>query len=479
MHYYQEKLNVGKQLKSTADMTIEIDEKSIIYRGTFYVDFKRNDKPDGVTFKHELYINKLNGDFLISYEILNKRSGKGRLKANSWIKKNGFDKLQNLTQMGFYKGEKRRGFWGVKYDRKTSEFFEEIKVHLQSDMESDYLKNKTYYKPVVNRLYDLLVDYHLYKKGIKGHDNVYYCIQTVYPKKKWLKLNDNKFLPAILDEHGIKSKYLIKELSIKERPVHMNELGSVGVNIRGLIYLCTLFGENHIDYIKKFDWTRIANTPFTKTKKHTCKSDVEKNALVEVFSKHIKRGDSVGNVNDPPRVHNILLTLHKLIEVRNLLEEQGYVLKLKLKTPDDIELLLPYWMVIKKSSHGGFVMKYKIPQEIIDDIQAPITLPGKIFYPRVLLSDLDFSLEGLEMKNCMAKQFLHGAIYIYISLSYGKTKINLQYQKGILIQSHGKANSSVPTEIFGVAIMKLNERMEKHDTLKWEREKVPLPPKPF
>jgi len=479
MRYYQEKLNVGKQLKSTADMTIEIDENSIIYRGIFYVDFKRNDKPDGVTFKHELYVNKHNGDFLVSYEILNKRSGRSRVKTNSWIKKNSFDKLQNLTQMGFYKGEKRRGFWGVKYERKTSEFFEEIKRSLQSEMNSDYLKNKTYYKPTVNRLYDLLVDYHLYKKGIKGHDNVYNCIQTVYPKKKWLKLNDNKFLPAILDEHGIKSKYLIKELSIKEPPIHMNELGSNGINIRGLIYLCTLFGENHIDYIKKFDWTQIANMPFTKTKKHMCKTESEKNALVEVFNKHVKRGVSFGNVNDPPRVHNILLTLHKLIEVRNLLEEQGYVLKLKIKTPDDIELLLPYWMVIKKSTHGGFVIKYKIPQEIIDDIQNPITLPGKTFHPRVLLSDLDFSLEGLEMKNCMAKQFLHGAIYIYISLSYGKTKINLQYQKGILIRSHGKANSSVPTEIFGVAIMKLNERMEKHDTLKWEREKVPLPPKPF
>jgi len=472
MHYYQEKLNVEKRLKSTADITVEIDNDSIIYRGTFYVDFKRNEETNGVTFKHELYINKHNGDFLVSYDILNNQSATGRLKTNSWVKKNNFDKLQNLTHMGYYMGEKRRDFWGVKYERKMSEFFKEIKNNLQSDMKSDYLKTKTYYKPSINRLYDLLVDYHLDKKGIKGHDNVYQNIQLVQPKKKWLKVNDNKFLPAILDEHGIKSKYLIKELSIKEHTTYPK--GKTSVNIRGLIYLCSLFGDNYVDYIKKFDWTEITNFPFSKTKKHICKTESEKNVLVDVFKKYVDRD------RDPiVQPKNILLTLYKLIEVRDLLEERGYVLKLKLRSADDIELLLPYWMVIKKCVHGGFIRKYNIPQDIVDDIQAPIILPGKTFHPKLLLTDIDFSIEGVEMKNCMAKQFAHGAIYLYISLSYEKTKIDLQYRKGGLVQSYGKANTPVLTEIFGGAVTQLNERMKKYDTLNWEIEKVPLPPKPF
>jgi len=479
MQYHQEKFNTGKKLKSTADFSLEIERDNIIYRGTFYMEFKKYETPDGVTFKHELYINKINGDFIITYEIINKKTTNGRLRSNSWVKKTNFDKLHNLTHMGFYRGEKRRNFWGVKFDRKTSEFFDLIKADLQSEMEEGYFKNKSYYKPTTNKLFDLMVDYHLYKKKIKGHDNVYQDIQMVYPKKRWLKLNDNKFLPAILDEHGVKSKYLIKELSTREHPTHV--LGGTSVNIRGVMYLCNLFGDNHIDYIKRFEWKELTRTQFNKRKKHECNTEGEKRALVDVFNEHIKLGGDtpVGTVTDPPRVRNMLLSLHKLIEVRNLLEDRGYVLKLKLKTPDDVELLLPYWMVIKKGAVTGFMLKYKIPKEVVDDIHIPITISGKTFQPRVLLSDKDFSLEGLEMKNCMAKQFLHGTIYIFISLAHEKTKVDLQYQKGKLHQSFGKANSPVPMDLFGEAIGELNVRMSKYHTLKWEREKLPIPPQPF
>ena len=477
MHHYQEKLNSGKKLKSTADITLEIEKNNITYRGTFYMEFRKNESPDGVTFKHELHIDKLTGDFIISYEIINKRTTKGRMRSTSWVKKTNFDKLENLTHMGFYRGEKRRDFWGVKFERKTTEFFNLIKKELQGEMDSGFLKNKTYYKPVSNRLYDLIVDYHLYKKGIKGHDNVYQDILSVYPKKKWLKLNDNKFLLAILDENGVKSKYLVKELSKREHPIHVH--GGTAVNIRGVIYLCNLFGNNYIDYIKKFDWQQISRSSFTKTKKHSCKTEGEKRALVRVFNKHVAAIDIPEAADQPPKVQNMLLTLFKLIEVRDLLQGRGYVLKLKLNTPDDVELLLPYWMVIKKTAKTGHMLKYKIPQETINDIQNPIVTSDKTFQPRVLLTDTDFSLEGVEMKNCMAKQFLHGSIYIYISLSYGKKKIDLQYQRGKLQQSYGKANTTVPMELFGPALRELNERMSKYDTLKWEKEKVPIPPKPF
>ena len=473
MHYYQEKLNSGKKLKSTADVTLEIEDDVIIYRGVFYTDFKKNDAPDGVTFKHDLYINKLNGEFVIMYEIINKKTTGGKSKSNSWVKNNNFDKLENLTYMGFYRGEKRSKFWGVKYDRKTLEIFNVIKKDLQSEMDDSYLKKKSYYKPQVNKLYDLIVDFHLYKKKIKGHDNVYQNIQSIFPKKKWLKANDNKFLPAMLDEFGLKSKYLIKKLSIKEST-------GKSINIRAVIYLCKLFGENYLDHIKKFDWLQICRTiNFNKRKSHMCKTDIEKNGLVGVFIEQVKLGGRVGNVNDPPRVHNILLSLYKLIEVRDLLEEKGYVLKLKLKTPEDIELLLPYWDVIKKSATVGHVLKYTIPQDVLDDLEAPIKGFKNTSHPRVLLTDNDFSFEGYEMKNCMAKQFTHGAIYIYISLAVGKKKIDLQYQRGKLQQSYGKANSPVPMEIFGEGITELNQRMLKYSTLTWTKEKIQLPPIPF
>jgi len=479
MQYHQEKYNSGKKLKSTADLSVDIEKDSVIYRGIFYMDFKKGEQSDGVTFKHELYINKLNGEFVITYEIINKRNPRrGRLRSNSWVKKNNFSKLENLTHMGFYRGEKRKNFWGVKYERKIGEIFQEIKNDLQKEMVLPYLKDKSYYKPVQNKLYDLIVDYHLFKKNIKGHNNVYIDIQHIFPKRKWLKLNNNKFLPAILDEYGIKSKYLIKELSIREHSVHI--MANKPVNIRGVIYLCKLFGDNYIDHIKKFDWKEISRVSFNKRKKHSCKNETEKRALIDVFNQHTKEDSTiVRGADQPPKVHNMLLSLYKLIEVRDLLESQGYVLKLTLRTPDDVELLLPYWMVIKKSAKVGHVLRYKIPEEVLDDIQTPIIIKKEKFQPRVLLSENDFSLEGVEMKNCMARQFIHGTIHIYISLSCGNKKIDLQYQKGKLQQSYGKANSPVPMDIFGEALEILNQKMLKYTTLTWEKEKVKLPAIPF
>lgn len=478
MQYHHEKRNSIKKLKSTADLSVDFDKDFIVYHGEFFVDFKKNDAPDGVTFKHELHLNKKTGDFVISYEVINKRSTRGKLRSTSWVKKSNFESLKDLVHMGFYRGEKRRNFWGVKYDRYTSEIFEGIKKDLQSGMDNEYLKNKSYYKPVINRLFDLLVDYHLYKKGIKGHDNVYVDILSVYPKKKWLKINNNRFLPSILDEYGIKSKYLIKELSPKEHPTHV--MSDTAINIRAVIYLFNLFGDNHLDHIKKFDWKEISRVPFNKRKKHECKNEQEKQALINVFQEYTKEQSPPRNGEAPvARIPNMIMALFKLIEVRDLLEQSGYVLKLTVKTPDDVDLLLPYWMVIKKSAKVGHVMKYNIPENALDEIQTPIVIRGRTFQPRVLLTENDFSLEGIEMKNCMSRQFVHGVIYIYISFSFENKKINLQYQKGKLQQSYGKANSPVPTEIFGEALEVLNQRMVKFKDLKWEKEKIQLPPIPF
>jgi hypothetical protein len=468
MRYYQEKLNVSKQLNSTAELTLEIDNESIIYRGIFYMEFKKRNVPDGVTFNHELYIDKKTGDILITYEIGNKKTITGRLKNNSWIKKNNFDKLSVLTEMGFYRGEKRAHFWGVKYEKAIKTFMSVIKNDLQSEIKSVFLKNKDYEKPVINGLYDLIVDYHLYKKGIKAHDNVYQNIQSVYPKKKWLKLNDNKFLPAILDEYGIKSKYLIKELSIAEHPAHMYD--GTAVHIRGLIYICRLFGENYIDYIKKFDWRKIACFSFNRQKKHVLKNENEKKILVSIFHQQTSQED--------PKVRHILDILYILFETRIFLEEHEYKnLKIKLKSPEDIGLLLECWLATKKHIIQGYVLRYKIPENVLKEIQTPIIIDNEIFYPKVLLSDNDFCSEGFIMKNCMSKQFTHGLIHLYISLSNGKKKVNLQYQKGKIQQSFGKANSLVPQTLFGDAINELNIRLMKYVSLTWEREKINIVPK--
>ena len=160
------------------------------------------------------------------------------------------------------------------------------------------------------------------------------------------------------------------------------------------------------------------------------------------------------------------------MEARVFLELHGYDnLKLsQMRTPDEIELVLPCWELLKTHLRVGYMMKYKIPQEVVDNIELPIK---NGFYPKVLLTDHDFCYEGVTMKNCLGQQFIHGSIYIFISLSNGKQKVDLQYQKGNLHQSHGKANSPVPTE-FKKPIQILSKKMTQYKTLKWEKEKVEL-----
>lgn len=58
----------------------------------------------------------------------------------------------------------------------------------------------------------------------------------------------------------------------------------------------------------------------------------------------------------------------------------------------------------------------------------------------------------------MGKQFGVGGLYIHMSMTVGKKRINLQYRRGSLNQSKGKANTNTPKE-FKEAIEILNQRM--------------------
>ena len=131
------------------------------------------------------------------------------------------------------------------------------------------------------------------------------------------------------------------------------------------------------------------------------------------------------------------------------------------------------WSTIKKHINRGFKIKYNPPKNFIDTIESDIVINGSVFKPKLLLSEEDFTMEGFYMKNCMSNQFAHGAIYLYVSLHYKTKRINLQYRKGNLVQSYGKANSPVEP-IFEEALRVLNERFSKHPELVWKKEKYDI-----
>ena len=115
-------------------------------------------------------------------------------------------------------------------------------------------------------------------------------------------------------------------------------------------------------------------------------------------------------------------------------------------------------------------MRYLIDEDFVKEIEEDIVIDGLVFKPKILLTEDDFRIEGFNMKNCMSKQFAHGVIYIFASLQYKRKRINLQYRKGNLIQSYGKANTPV-IEIFEEATNILTSRFKKYPTIEWKKDK--------
>lgn len=456
-YYFQEKIERNKLSSSTCELRLDSDETTLVYCSNFHINYTRINVGNHIGFSHQLIINKITGDIQVTYKLENNKLTKGFWREPvTLVRKNNFDKLGDLIDGGFYSGEKRVKYWGVKYERIVDAIFTKIKNELLSNVNDEFIKNKSYEeKTQISPLFDLIVDFHLHKKNIKFHNNVYRHIMDEYPKKKFLKLNDNKFLPAVLDYYGIKSKYMIGELS--NEPRH--------VNLKSLSFLCKLFGDNYLEYIKKIDWVSICVIQNEPKKMYVCKNDAEKESLLKVINKWMR---------DDERIEGPFNTIQQLFTLRNYLEERGYDLKIKLKNPEDIDYLISQWSLLKKHLSLGYKLKYNIPEDVVEDIEVPIIIGDKTFQPKVILSEDDFTLEGAVMKNCMSKQFFHGVLYIYISLTVGRKRINLQYRKGSFVQAFGKANTPVNKELFGEAMDVLCERLKKYSYLVLKKEKFDI-----
>ena len=470
MVYQQEKIEKKTNTISTCELTLNITDDELYYTSVFkkvrdVIEKGRN------PINHEngfiLKIDLNTGDFFIKFHAnsLSKRTNRFCTKnifcshSIDSDKKNNFKCLEELTEKGFYGGQNRYNFWGIKYQRELQLFFKKIHSTLISHIDNEFFMKKSYDTSVVNDLYDLMVDFYLVKNKIKGHDYVYYDILTHYPLKKWLKVNDNKFLPAVLDQYGIKSKFLIKKLSCIKT--------TWGYNIKSLVYICKLFGDNYIDYITKFDVMYLPiHTGFSPRKFHSCKTDSEKKCILNIIQRN--------SFSDAQDLYgrNIMQIIHNVFEVRDFLEKKGYSdLKINVKNEDELELLLEKWLILKDYNKTGYKLRYSIPTDIKRIIEEPIIVDDTIFFVKLLTTKDDFILEGNKMKNCMGTQFKHGFFGLYLSLTNNKKTINIQLSNKKITQSYGKANSAVPFEIFGKAMMILTDRTIKYSSTKWEREK--------
>ncbi len=452
--YSQEKKDKKFSSNSNCDIKLYQNENELIFFAVYDFDYQRYGNKKHVTFEHGFNLNLNNGDIVTTYRILNDGLTEEKMFRNSYLKKkNDFKMLLDLTENGFIRGEKRVNYWGVKYNRQIESMINMVFEIIKPKFKSEFNINKNYIqKHTINPLYDMFVDYHLDVKKIKAHDGVYFDIKNEYPKKKWLVKNDYKFLPSVLDSYGIKSKYLIGEL---------NKLSGKPINISTLNYICKLFGGEYLDYLKKIKWENHCYDLMPNKKLHELKNDSEKSCMVSVINKW---------ETETLKSDSFVYSINRLLSIREVLKEKGVDLRFKARNDHDFENLMEQWSSTKLHFARGYKVKYVMPNDFIESIEQEIEIGDEVYKPKLILSEEEFRLEGFTMKNCMSKQFSHGAIYVYVSLQHKRKRINLQYRKGKLNQSYGKANTPV-TPIFNKAIEVLTKRFETYSNIEWRKEK--------
>ena len=452
--HYQSKKDKKRDTSTDVEIIMYSDDTCISITQEVNSEYLRFGQKKRLSVFYNVTINLKNGNIVVHRNLTNHTFEFNEDKSNRRGGTNNFSQIETFTEDGFKRGEKRLRYWGIKYERATDRMYEKMYKILSPYLITDYYKNKDYLnKYVVSPLFDLFVDFHLSKKKIKGHDNVYHTIQYEYPSPKYLKANDYKFLPALLDGYGIKTKYIIGEL---------NKLTSGEYSVRALSYICHLFGDNHIDYIKKIvNWQRILYDGIPNKKYHYLKNETEKNNMIKLIN-HWEENGLMDN--------SLIFSINDLLSTRQYLEDKGYKLKFTAKDDDTFEQLQTEWMSLRIHNKKGYRIRYSFPTNFLQDVETDITTQDGEFKVTVLKTEDEFTLEGHIMKNCMGNQFKTGSLYVYLIMKHKNKRINLQYRKGYLNQHYGKANSTVDKVFLG-AISELSKKMSRHCEVSWKKEK--------
>jgi hypothetical protein len=408
--------------------------------------------------KYAFILNLKTGDIKGLFELIsNKKICSPKINENN---KNNFDIIKTIIKNGFY-GDKKSFKKSVKYRNAIENFFQIILSKVKPKFKSDFFINKDYSTSGLDEhpLFELLVDFHLDMKNIKPYNSVYLTILSDYPKKKWLSLNENKFLPAILDSHQIKSNYLIGELNKIKTPISMVKLK----------FICNLFGENYFEYLKKIDWVPIVSIiprqPFPSYNKFNIKlvNEHEKNSMVKLFNTFSEDKKNEHQIN-------ILSDVRLMLYDREHLKDKGINLKFNCKNFKSFTLLSKKWESIRTYYDKGYRTKYVFSQTFIEDIESDILIDNNIFKVKILKTEEDFITEGFIMQNCLSNHFISGDNYIYLVMECGKKRINLQYKNKEFTMKFGKANTIVE-KLFNKPIETLIEKINRYTNLHWYSEK--------
>jgi len=103
------------------------------------------------------------------------------------------------------------------------------------------------------------------------------------------------------------------------------------VNIKSLSFLCKLFGDGYVDYLRQTKWHDIVKRNSNFRKFHTLKNDKEKSMMVKV----INDWETTNLYKD-----NFVELVNKLMNLREFIESKNIPCKFNASDSDSVELLL-------------------------------------------------------------------------------------------------------------------------------------------
>jgi hypothetical protein len=453
-NYKEEKKIKSRNKAGACDLSLFEDGDKLILETKFDFYYHTLNLEKNLVYNYVLIIDTSTGD-ITTINNNKKVSNKTEIKVND------FFYIDEHIKRGLIFGESNYRFWGAKYLNATKKITAIVKKKLKPIFKHSYHENITYFYPY-SELYKLIVDFYLDYREIKPHDDIYFHIKQLIPKKKWLKKNENKFLPAALDSLGIKTKYFISELNNKRERINLITLKN----------LCNILDYNHIDYIKNIPWKELCDRNTVKLNKGIkFKNDAEKNNFVRLAN--MWKNNEVSFVN---RDDEFLNRIFNILSIRYQIEKneiKDFNLIFKTKNFIELEIIENTWSGLKNYIKKGYKLKYDYSKEMINDIEQTVIVNDLKFKIKVLKTEDDFILEGIRMKNCLSRQFNNGIFMIFLSMVYDRKKINISYNAGKIYQCFGKANTTAP-DLFKPAIEILNEKMKKYNNISWKKVKYDI-----
>ena len=344
--------------------------------------------------------------------------------------------------------------------------------------------------------YDEVMRWFINTKKIKTPNEYRDLIFRYYPTEKYLKKNDRKLIASILDVFQIKSKITIKLLH--ERP---------NIDLRSLIRLCYLFGNQYQKYIGSISVdmfgvmgsSMINEIPSSSLKmmESTCSdyknhgwdiNDTEKENLLKVLTSEPERGNSVNE--------NYMGLVVDHFRMLNRIREYDPNIRMKANNRTKFHTEHMELSKIMTQIKKGWVIQYFYPEETIRQIQQPIKVFKSIdigaglkgtdmddyisITPFVLTREEEYIEEGKFMHHCVAS-YAETDTSMIVSLrtedEQDRVTCEFKISNGTLVQSRHFSNATPPKQFEHVidVVSDLVRLHARFGTLNWlKKDRVPI-----